>query len=895
MSIPGNSRRRGSRLLTTNQLVFSSHPSSRLIIGEGCAPSLLQFALLDESRVTMRCRLAHLLTAAMEGVVLLLVPCAVWPFGSVHAYFQWLLIVGVGLLLVLWAARTLVEGRLVWVSCPIALGLATLCLLVIVQVIPLSAGAVGILAPGTASLRGALLPAAPEPVDGGSLTTSSVPAATLSLDAGATRDGLLQLVAVVALFAAVRNNLRYPAFFYRLAWVCAANGVALALVGMGQLASSPSNVVFWSVPTRGAVFGPFICRNHFAYYANLCLGLTAGLLLGTRYFQGLATEVRRPDREPQLAWREMFRDPRVLWLAACLAIVGAGLVASLSRGGILGLIAGGGTAVVMLMARRATLRWAMLAGTVSLSLLLACWFGFDRVSHRWQNIWHDNVAAESRVAVWQRTLPLTARFAVWGSGLGTFERVEQLTRVPGDSWNVLHDHAHSDFLELWIEGGTIQLLIALVIIGLVVHRGARAFSRHASNSMGFLALGGLAGFIAVVVQSFVDFGLHIPAVAVLTAVVAASLANLAETPPTDALPATPEPRPQGWGFPVALLQAALLAAVALFLVSTAHRAEQAERFRLASRAVTADRRVDYLKAAVALAPERVELRLSLVDALLRRADASASRSRAIMPLTLGPTPSVPGLAAVLALTNGIPGPVFQDGTDLREAKTQALIARQLSPLQFDAQEVCLRLGVESDGPERALDRLLLLSPSMPEPWLQAGRLALGRGDRSKAYVCWRNALRANEGLLAEIGRAVPHEISPRELLDQVLPPNPAMIFDVVAKGAVQGLSSEDERRFCRAALALLAEKGEKRIAEDFLLEARIHTRLDDVDAAINAYRAALAKKPRAPAWRLELCQLLYRTGNYAEARRELILLRSEAPANSQVNDLYHQVLRAEQQ
>jgi len=122
-----------------------------------------------------------------------------------------------------------------------------------------------------------------------------------------------------------------------------------------------------------------------------------------------------------------------------------------------------------------------------------------------------------------------------------------------------------------------------------------------------------------------------------------------------------------------------------------------------------------------------------------------------------------------------------------------------------------------------------------------------------------------------------------------------MIFDVVAKGAVQGLSSEDERRFCRAALALLAEKGEKRIAEDFLLEARIHTRLDDVDAAINAYRAALAKKPRAPAWRLELCQLLYRTGNYAEARRELILLRSEAPANSQVNDLYHQVLRAEQQ
>src|SRR5262249_38182480 len=84
---------------------------------------------------------------------------------------------------------------------------------------------------------------------------------------------------------------------------------------------------YWSVPTKGQVFGPFVCRNHAAYYLNLCLGLTAGLLLGTRYF--LTSE--------RSSWRGIFRDPRVLWLICGIGIMFAGLIATLSRGGLIGL------------------------------------------------------------------------------------------------------------------------------------------------------------------------------------------------------------------------------------------------------------------------------------------------------------------------------------------------------------------------------------------------------------------------------------------------------------------------------------------------------------------------------------------------------------------------------
>ena len=65
------------------------------------------------------------------------------------------------------------------------------------------------------------------------------------------------------------------------------------------MVSSPKDTVFWTFQTDGAVFGPFICRNHFAFYLNLCLGLTTGLFLGTQYFL--------PDPHSRHStWREMF-------------------------------------------------------------------------------------------------------------------------------------------------------------------------------------------------------------------------------------------------------------------------------------------------------------------------------------------------------------------------------------------------------------------------------------------------------------------------------------------------------------------------------------------------------------------------------------------------------------
>jgi hypothetical protein len=47
----------------------------------------------------------------MEGIVLFMVCVSPWAYGAVHPGFEFLLDAGVGLLVILWGVRMLLEGR----------------------------------------------------------------------------------------------------------------------------------------------------------------------------------------------------------------------------------------------------------------------------------------------------------------------------------------------------------------------------------------------------------------------------------------------------------------------------------------------------------------------------------------------------------------------------------------------------------------------------------------------------------------------------------------------------------------------------------------------------------------------------------------------------------------
>src|SRR5689334_3032515 len=103
-------------------------------------------------------RAGGFLRAATEAVVLLLACWAPWPFGSSHPAFEFVLLAGVAVVVVLWGLTVLVEWRFAWKRCPAALCLAGLVLLGVAQLAPLPDGLLPRLSPEAARLLAQLKP-----------------------------------------------------------------------------------------------------------------------------------------------------------------------------------------------------------------------------------------------------------------------------------------------------------------------------------------------------------------------------------------------------------------------------------------------------------------------------------------------------------------------------------------------------------------------------------------------------------------------------------------------------------------------------------------------------------------------------------------------------------------
>src|SRR5262249_48723760 len=156
----------------------------------------------------------------------------------VHPGFELLLFAGVSLVLLLWAARMLLEGQLTWQKCPVALCLAALFLLGVWQITPLTKPVLASVSPGTSQLYDQLLPEQPQSFPGEEAHPSPVPVGTtISLYPAATRMLLVRLLAVFLVFVAVRNNIASEASLRRLAIAATVNGAALSLFALVQFFS----------------------------------------------------------------------------------------------------------------------------------------------------------------------------------------------------------------------------------------------------------------------------------------------------------------------------------------------------------------------------------------------------------------------------------------------------------------------------------------------------------------------------------------------------------------------------------------------------------------------------------------------------------------------------------
>jgi O-antigen ligase len=320
----------------------------------------------------------------------------------------------------------------------------------------------------------------------------------LTLDAIATREALIKLVAYLIVFFLAGQLFAFasPRVWGALGLTVTLFAFALALFAILQFFSS-GGTVYWAVkPPRwgGYVFGPYINHNHYAGLMEMLIPIAAAFVLSCRESQ---------------SWRTLLRFSVLVAVAA--------LLLSGSRGGMIALL---GeililSAVVHKFSRtpgrkaRATL---VGVGIVAAALLFF-WMDPGEVSKRLTTV--ANLAQSPEATLGERKMVAIDSLRIWrdhpwlGTGLGSFETAYPRYRsFPGDA---VYDHAHNDYAEALAETGLVGGVLILAAIVLFFRIAFRDLATRLRHEVGWIQLGAALGCCGLLIHSLVDFNLHIPA------------------------------------------------------------------------------------------------------------------------------------------------------------------------------------------------------------------------------------------------------------------------------------------------------------------------------------------------------------------------------------------------
>lgn len=887
----------------------------------------------------LRPRLAKMLGRWIEILVLLLVVVSPWLFGGVEPVHEFWLFGGLALALVLWAFRILLEGAVPWRSCRVTFCLLAIVYLGFIQLVPLPANVLGVLSPVTEKTLEFLRPEQPEALqpDKSEFATRKVEKNGLTFYRGSTAQSISRILAALFLFALVRNNISAKAGLIRLSVVAVINGVALSLVAILQLFSSLPNEIYWTYRAPAVVFGPFICRNHFPFYINCCIGLALGLLVYAQGSKPAADSTRngsshsrqRRHRSTHVARSEngshahhydtSLVRPETLWLSFGLALMVSAVVLSLSRGGVVVLFATGLLGLVVwgrtLLNLSRSASGILIAAGGAFALL--SWFGFNIFKERLETLWKTG-GLEARMPLWSSCWPLMGQFPLFGTGYGTFQLVEPLHRAyVSEEFNQLtFAHAHNEFIEAMVEGGILRLCFSLAAIGFIYAAGYRVLRRHSGSSGGLVA-GALFAFTTVVLHSIGDFGMHVPAITILIAVLAAYIMGMADDLEHKQLPGqhvkAPQVRMIRWGGLAPLLAASLFIGVGVLLFAQSYHWQLVHRYLIAGlqRTNSADlaqqeRRIEYLKAAVAVAPEFASTQMELGQAYYEA--YSAQQNRVVELQNFAEI-----VEAMLSFQyrdgSACSGGVrFASSIELADAGWKAYAASREAEFEkaylapalryfITARDLCPLLGkpharlaahhnllAKGDESEQYMERVRYLRKYDPEVWYISGILELAALHVETAWENWKRSLELSDAFLMDIVRRSLTVLSVEQLLEKVLPGNPGQVLRVGTELFPMAAQKSEREPFVARTLALLNQSGRVLTASERHVKAKA-LYLDGKRAeAVAAYRVAIQYNPSSIDLRVEYAQLLHELGFVREARWELAGILEVDPTASRAQE-----------
>ncbi len=450
--------------------------------------------------------LAEWLDRVIEVLLISLLAFGPLALGVVHAWSEQVVItlaalIGLVFLLKLSLCR---DTALIWswTFVPVAL----FALVAVLQLVPLPSSIVEIISPNTASLRRELLGDLP---NAGEVLSSM----TLSFYPHATHRDLRLVLAVSVVFFVVVNVYRDPVRIKRLLAAIAVIGGGIALLALAQVLAG-SGKIYWIVPTYNAArSGTFINHSHYGQFMNLSMGAALGLLFVCLHeaFSG------RHIMPVHIAQYLSSPAGRIVKVLLAMIVLGAATVfISLTRGGMVSMLIAA-SFTVMMLAWRHSLKgpgWILVVLALG-AFVCVLWIGFDQVYDRLATLREFDEAEGGRGQIVKDIALAWTRFPVFGVGLGTHEVVYPM--FDRSTVAVLAMHAENEYAQAAEETGLIGFL-ALVTLGIGVW-GSYSRSTRASFVPICSAAYGLGfGLLAILIHSLSDFGQHLPANAMLSAV-----------------------------------------------------------------------------------------------------------------------------------------------------------------------------------------------------------------------------------------------------------------------------------------------------------------------------------------------------------------------------------------
>jgi O-antigen ligase len=337
---------------------------------------------------------------------------------------------------------------------------------------------------------------------------------TLSIDPYASAGFLLKSCAYVAAFGLTLALMRRRERLKTIAIVIVAAGLVQALLAsFMHLAKLNQEVFFTGFSHIDNAHGTFVNRNHLAGYLEMCLALGIGLMIAT--LKGGSAQSWKQRLRNLAGW---LLSTRVL-LRISLVIMVVALVMTRSRMGNAAffssmLITG---VIGLATSRHATRSTIILL--VSLIIIdvfiVGTWFGVENVIKRYEQTTISRELQPTGGSVEERLEPglyathMLKDYPLTGSGGGTFYTAFPKYR-PGVV-SAYFDYAHNDYVQFATDTGVIGLvLLGLIVLSSFVAALRTLYERRDPLCRG-IAFGTTMGIIAIMIHSWVDFNLQIPA------------------------------------------------------------------------------------------------------------------------------------------------------------------------------------------------------------------------------------------------------------------------------------------------------------------------------------------------------------------------------------------------